>query len=51
MHETPDADRVEQLALLISNFGMYFKASKENIHPKEFQKLLDRIRVSLMRIL
>ena len=44
VHETPDADRVEQLALLISNFGMYFKASKENIHPKEFQKLLDRIK-------
>lgn len=44
VHETPDADRVAQLALLISNFGMYFKASKENIHPKEFQKLLDRIK-------
>ena len=44
VHETPDADRVEQLSLLISNFGMYFKASKENIHPKEFQKLLDRIK-------
>jgi ribonuclease R len=44
VHEAPDADRVEQLALLISNFGMYFKASKENIHPKEFQKLLDRIK-------
>ena len=35
---------MEQLSLLISNFGMYFKASKENIHPKEFQKLLDRIK-------
>lgn len=44
VHETPDADRVEQLALLISNFGMYFKASKENIHPKEFQKLLNKIK-------
>lgn len=44
VHEAPDADRVEQLALLISNFGMYFKASKENIHPKEFQKLLNRIK-------
>ena len=40
VHETPDADRVEQLALLISNFGMYFKASKENIHRKNSRSCL-----------
>jgi ribonuclease R len=43
IHEAPDPERVEQLAILISKFGYYFKASKENIHPKEFQKLLDKI--------
>lgn len=43
IHEAPDAERVKQLAVLISKFGYYFKASKETIHPKEFQKLLARI--------
>lgn len=43
IHEAPDPERVKQLALLISKFGFYFKAATENIHPKEFQKLLDKI--------
>lgn len=43
VHEAPDAEKVKQLAILISKFGFYFKASKENIHPKEFQKLLDKV--------
>ncbi len=43
IHEAPDAEKVKQLGILISKFGFYFKASKENIHPKEFQKLLSKI--------
>ncbi|MBP3325499.1 MAG: ribonuclease R [Coprococcus sp.] len=43
VHEAPDAEKVKQLAVLISKFGFYFKTSKENIHPKEFQKLLHKI--------
>lgn len=43
VHEAPDAEKVKQLAVLISNFGLYFKTSKDNIHPKEFQKLLRKI--------
>ena len=43
VHETPDADRVKALSILINKFGYYFKASRENIHPKEFQKLLSKI--------
>ncbi len=43
VHEAPDAEKVKQLAVLISNFGLYFKTSKDNIHPKEFQKLLHKI--------
>lgn len=43
IHEAPDAEKVKQLSVLISKFGFFFKASKENIHPKEFQKLLDKI--------
>lgn len=43
VHEAPDADRVKTLSILINKFGYYFKASRDNIHPKEFQKLLQRI--------
>lgn len=42
-HETPDPEKINKLSVLIGNFGYYFKASTENIHPKEFQKLLERI--------
>lgn len=43
VHDTPDADKIEQLSILIRNFGCSFKASKENIHPKEIQKLLKKM--------
>jgi ribonuclease R len=43
VHEAPDPERVKQLGVLIGKFGHYFKASKDNIHPKEFQKLLGQI--------
>ncbi len=43
VHEAPDSEKVKQLAILISKFGYYFKTSKDNIHPKEFQKLLNKI--------
>lgn len=43
VHESPDAEKVKQLGVLISKFGFYFKASRDNIHPKEFQKLIDSI--------
>lgn len=42
-HEAPDPDRIRKLEVLISNFGYYLKANPENLHPKEFQKLLERI--------
>lgn len=42
-HETPDGEKIARLETLISNFGYYVKAGKESIHPKEFQKLLDKI--------
>lgn len=43
VHDTPDADKIEQLSILIRNFGYTFKASKDSIHPKEIQKLLSKI--------
>lgn len=42
-HEAPDAEKIKSLSVLISNFGYYFKAATEVIHPKEFQKLLEQI--------
>ena len=42
-HEAPDPEKVEKLGVMIQNFGYYFKASTETIHPKEFQKLLEKV--------
>lgn len=42
-HENPDADRIQKLALFINNFGYHIKIGKEEIHPKELQKLLERV--------
>ena len=43
-HETPDAEKIEKLVTFIRNFGLNLKAGhKEDIHPKEIQKLLDTI--------
>ena len=43
-HEAPDPEKVDILAATIRNFGIYFKtAAHDNIHPKEFQKLLKKI--------
>ena len=51
VHDVPDADRLQKLASIISNFGYSMKAvgrakskvSSEEIHPKEIQKLLAKI--------
>ena len=42
-HEAPDTEKVDKLSRLMSGFGYYFKTSGENVHPKEFQKLLHKI--------
>lgn len=42
-HDTPDEEKLEKLALFIHNFGYTLKLGREEIHPKEFQKLLGRI--------
>lgn len=39
-HDTPDPEKIQKLATLIRNFGYSIKTSKEEIHPKELQKLL-----------
>lgn len=42
-HEKPDSDRMKQLSLFITNFGYHVKMSKDEVHPKELQKLLKSI--------
>lgn len=42
-HEAPDPEKIKKLGLFIHNFGYHLKAQKDEIHPKELQKLLGRI--------
>ncbi len=39
-HENPDGDKMQKLATFIYNFGHIMKGAKDDIHPKEIQKLL-----------
>ena len=42
-HDNPDPEKMIKLGMFISNFGYGIKASGNQIHPKEIQKLLGRI--------
>jgi ribonuclease R len=50
-HETPDGEKIRKLSALLHNFGYYMKAigrakskmSASEVHPKEIQKLLEKI--------
>ncbi len=42
-HDTPDSEKIQKLGLFINNFGYSIRISQEDIHPKELQKLLDKI--------
>lgn len=42
-HETPDAERIKKLAAFIANFGLTIHGMRDDIHPKELQKLLANI--------
>ena len=42
-HESPDPEKIMKLATFIHNFGYSIKMNKEEIHPKEIQKLLSKI--------
>ncbi len=51
VHDVPDADRIQRLSTFINNFGYYMKSmgkngskvGSEEVHPKEIQKLLQKI--------
>ena len=51
IHENPDPEKIQKLSTFLYNFGYYMKSvgskgkhtSGEEIHPKEIQKILDKI--------
>ena len=43
VHEDPDQEKMEQLMHFMSNFGLYMKGAGGEMHPKELQKLLEKI--------
>ena len=44
IHEEPDLEKVKELNKFLFNYGLKIKASKDNIYPKEFAKVLDEIK-------
>lgn len=42
-HENPDPEKIMQLGIFIRNYGYSLKVSREEIHPKEIQKLIAKI--------
>ena len=42
-HDNPDPEKIQKLSAFIHNFGYSIRTTQEEIHPKELQKLLDKI--------
>lgn len=42
-HENPDPDKIRRLSAFINNFGYSIHIGQDEIHPKELQKLLQKI--------
>ena len=42
-HENPDEEKIKKLSTFINNFGYSIKVSNDEIHPKELQKLMEKI--------
>lgn len=42
-HENPDSEKIHKLATFINNFGYSIHIGQDEIHPKELQKLLQKI--------
>ncbi len=43
IHENPDEEKIKKLRTFIKNFGYSIKSTSDEIHPKEFQKLIERV--------
>ena len=42
-HDNPDPEKVQKLATFINNYGYHIHMAQDEVHPKEFQKLLGEI--------
>ena len=42
-HENPDEEKIQKLSMFINNFGYSMHIARDEVHPKELQKLLQRI--------
>lgn len=44
VHESPDQEKISELNKFLYNFGYKIKGSKENIHPKAFADILEKVK-------
>ena len=44
IHETPSAEKMEDLKKFIATFGYTIKGDLENVHPKEIQSIVEKIK-------
>ncbi len=42
-HDNPDSEKIQKLSAFINNFGYAIHIGQDEIHPKELQKLLQKI--------
>lgn len=42
-HENPDTEKIQKLGIFINNFGYSIHIGQDEIHPKELQKLLEKV--------
>lgn len=44
-HEVPDGEKIQKLTVFLNNLGYYIKTAgkAKEVHPKEIQKLLDKV--------
>ncbi len=42
-HEYPDLEKIQELARMTAGFGYHMKVGQEEVHPREIQKLIEKI--------
>lgn len=42
-HEYPDLEKIQDLARMTAGFGYHLKVGQEEVHPREIQKLIEKI--------
>ena len=42
-HDNPDPEKMKELITFLHNFGYSVRSQNGEVHPKEIQKLLDRV--------